>query len=36
MEHRHLIAAYICTWIIQLGYVAWMLMKWQRQGRKSL
>jgi len=33
MGHKFLVAAYCCTWAIQLGYVLWMLVKWQ--GQKS-
>jgi hypothetical protein len=34
MAHSHLIAAYWCTWGIQLGYLVWMAIKWQRQRAK--
>jgi hypothetical protein len=31
MAHRHLILAYAVTWAIQLGYVAWLGIKWRAQ-----
>lgn len=29
LDHQFRIAAYVVTWVIQLGYVAWLAMKWQ-------
>jgi hypothetical protein len=34
MGHKFLVAAYCVTWAIQLGYVIWMLVKWQGQKSK--
>jgi hypothetical protein len=34
MGHKFLVAAYCCTWGIQLGYVLWMVTKWQSQRAK--
>jgi hypothetical protein len=34
MGHKFLIAAFSVTWIIQLGYLLWMLVKWQGQRGK--
>lgn len=31
MGHKFLIAAYCCTWAIQLGYLLWMAAKWLGQ-----
>lgn len=28
MFHRHLVAAYAVTWIIQLSYLAYVVTKW--------
>jgi hypothetical protein len=28
-------AAYIVTWVIQLGYLAWLGFKWQAQKRDA-
>jgi hypothetical protein len=36
MGHKYLVAAYCCTWAIQLGYLAWMIAKWQGQRAKLL
>jgi hypothetical protein len=32
-DHLYMQAAYTITWAIQLGYVAWMFMKWRAQKR---
>jgi len=34
MGHKFLVAAYICTWTIQLGYLLLIAVKWQRQRRQ--
>jgi hypothetical protein len=28
MSHRHLVLAYIVTWVIQLGYAGFLTRKW--------
>jgi len=33
MFHRHLVAAYAATWIIQLAYLAYVVRKWARASR---
>jgi hypothetical protein len=33
LDHQFLIAAYAVTWAIQLGYLAWVCMKWRAQKR---
>ena len=33
MAHRHLILAYALTWVLQLGYVSFLAVKWQREKR---
>lgn len=33
MFHRHLVLAYTVTWVIQLGYLAYVALKW-RSGRQ--
>ena len=33
MAHRHLVLAYVLTWVLQLGYVAFLAVKWQREKR---
>jgi hypothetical protein len=30
LDHTFRVAAYVVTWAIQLGYVAWLGQKWQR------
>ncbi|MFZ0340005.1 MAG: hypothetical protein WAL45_18395 [Terracidiphilus sp.] len=30
-DHLYMHAAYTVTWAIQLGYLAWVAMKWQTQ-----
>ena len=34
MGQKFLIAAYCCTWAIQLGYALWTILRWQRQKRR--
>jgi len=29
MEHRHLLAAYIAVWSIQVGYLGWIAWQWR-------
>jgi hypothetical protein len=29
MFHRHLVLAYAVTWVIQLGYLAYVGLKWR-------
>jgi hypothetical protein len=28
MSHRHLILAYVFTWVVQLGYAGFLTRKW--------
>ncbi len=34
MGHSYMVAAYCITWVIQLGYVAFMAAKWFEQKSK--
>jgi hypothetical protein len=34
MGHRFFVAAYICTWTTQLGYLLWVGAKWVSQRGK--
>ena len=34
LNHLYTRAAYTVTWAIQLGYAAWLCIKWQSQKRK--
>jgi CcmD family protein len=35
LDHEFLIAAYVVTWTIQLGYLAFLGMKWRAQKREK-
>ena len=35
MAHRHLILAYALTWVIQLGYVGVLAVKWRAAKRSN-
>lgn len=35
LDHEFRVAAYIVTWAIQLGYLAWLAAKWQSQKRNA-
>jgi nucleoside recognition membrane protein YjiH len=35
LDHQFVVAAYCVTWAIQLGYVAWLLLKWRAQKRSA-
>ena len=35
LDHEFRIAAYVVTWTIQLGYVAFLAMKWRAQKRDA-
>ena len=34
MGHKFFVAAYLCTWAIQLGYLLWIGVKWLGQRNK--
>jgi hypothetical protein len=36
LNHEFVTAAYIVTWVLQLGYVAYLALKWRAEKRKSL
>ena len=36
LNHLYTRAAYTITWAIQLGYVAWLLVKWQSQKQSTV
>jgi hypothetical protein len=31
LDHQFVIAAYTVTWALQLGYVAWLGLKWRAE-----
>ncbi|MGD0801401.1 MAG: hypothetical protein ABR906_08805 [Terracidiphilus sp.] len=33
LNHQFLVAAYAITWAIQLGYLAWLGLRWRAQKR---
>jgi hypothetical protein len=33
LDHQYRVAAYIITWAIQLGYLAWLGLRWRAQKR---
>ena len=35
LNHQFLIAAYAITWAIQLGYLAWLGLRWRAQKRAA-
>jgi hypothetical protein len=35
LDHQFVVAAYTVTWVIQLGYVAWLAFKWRAQKRAA-
>jgi len=36
MAHRHLVLAYLLTWVIQLGYVGLLAAKWRGLKRTNV
>jgi hypothetical protein len=34
LDHEFRVAAYIVTWVIQLGYLAWVAIRWRSERRK--
>jgi threonine/homoserine/homoserine lactone efflux protein len=35
LDHEFVVAAYIITWTLQLGYLAWLGWKWQAEKRNE-
>ncbi len=35
LDHQFTVAAYAITWTIQLGYLAWLGLKWRAQKRNA-
>ncbi len=35
LDHQFVVAAYTVTWVLQLGYVAWLGLKWRAQKRDA-
>ncbi len=35
LDHQFVVAAYMVTWVLQLGYLAFLGMKWRSERRKA-
>ena len=35
IDHAYRVAAYVVTWAIQLGFLAWLGWKWQAQKKRA-
>jgi threonine/homoserine/homoserine lactone efflux protein len=35
LDHQFVVAAFTITWVLQLGYVAWLGLKWRAQKRAA-
>ncbi len=35
LDHKFVVAAYVITWALQLGYLAWLGLKWRAEKRSS-
>ena len=35
LDHQFLVAGYVATWAIQLGYLAFLFLKWRAQKREA-
>jgi threonine/homoserine/homoserine lactone efflux protein len=35
LDHQFRVAAYVITWTVQLGYLAWLGLKWRAQRRDA-
>lgn len=35
LDHQFVAAAYTVTWVIQLGYLAWLGFKWRSEKRNA-
>ena len=35
LDHEFVVASYAVTWVIQLGYVVWLGLKWRAQKREA-
>lgn len=35
LDHAFLIAAYTITWVIQLGYLAWIAYRWRSESKSA-
>jgi hypothetical protein len=35
LDHQFMVAAYVVTWLIQLGYLAYLGLKWRAEKRNA-
>jgi len=35
LDHQFVVAAYTVTWVIQLGYLAYLALQWRSQKRNA-
>ena len=35
IDHEYVVAAYTVTWLLQLGYLAWLGLKWRAEKRAA-
>lgn len=35
VDHQFRVAAYVVTWVIQLGYLGWLGLKWRAVKRRA-
>jgi hypothetical protein len=35
LDHQFLVAAYTITWVLQLGYLAYVGLRWQAERKKD-
>ena len=35
LDHQFLVAAYVATWVIQIGYLLWLANKWRAEKRSA-
>jgi hypothetical protein len=35
IDHHFVVAAYTITWVLQLGYLAWVGVKWRTETRNA-
>jgi threonine/homoserine/homoserine lactone efflux protein len=35
VDHQFVTAAYVVTWTVQLGYLAWLGLKWRSEKRNA-
>ena len=35
LDHQFVVAAYTVTWVLQLGYLTWLGLKWRSEKRNA-